>query len=204
MAAQHQAAGRNAQIVATDKDASNIPGCYSTFATGSFSQNYDSPSSSPPNKFKDSGYCTAEEPSSPRLDYEDFILYEDEPPFIDEEASMIPNHGSIYNGTNNKKTAWVPKYASYPPNSGSGSSVNQTANTDHFPAQPSLFGDYELVTGPTPLQQWVITPHRHEANAYLFEQPPYPADRLTSPTPPSPTKRRRTKSKSRKSSHRKH
>ncbi|KAH6677359.1 hypothetical protein B0J14DRAFT_340838 [Halenospora varia] len=204
MAAQHRSAGRNANSVATNKHASTSSGSYPKYdVCDSFSPiHFAAAPASPPNTFKDSGYFGS--PPRQLNDYEDFQLYED-PPFIDEKASTFANHGSIYNGTNNEQTTFIPKYssASSDHDSRSGSSHSETTasqqntyttyDTDRVPERPSLFGTYELVAGPTPLHNWAVTPHRHELNAYRFEQPPYPSDRLSPSTPASPAKRRRTR-----------
>ncbi|KAH8661517.1 hypothetical protein BGZ60DRAFT_87866 [Tricladium varicosporioides] len=202
MAAQHQSAGRNDYNVTSKKRASIASGSYPKYNVSDYSNNFAAPHDSPDTTFEDSGYF---ESSPPQLNsYEDFQLYEDWP-YVDEEASTMANHGSIYNGTNNEQTIIIPKYssASSDHDARSGSSHSQTTasqqnshttyDTDRVPERPSLFGTYELVAGQTPLHDWAVTPHRHELNAYRLEQPQHPSDRPAPSTSSSPAKRRKTR-----------
>jgi len=164
----------------------------------------------------DSGFFSADSPpASPIRPYEDFQLYDSDPGYLDEEASVFPNHGSTYQGSSNIQTSQIPRYSSHTtalnnddndvrPSQGS-HMVYQSVESD----RPSLFGEYQQVYTSTsttsPLYQWVIQPWRHENRAVHFESLPHYQDediRLTpeptSPSPPSP-KHRKSRSGSSKS-----
>ena len=211
--AQHQVAVRSSQDMIVNKDDSNSPGSNSKSTSASkYSDHHHYPADDPilyGNDFNDSGFVDGDKPARPNNKYEDFILFEDDPPFIDEDASMIPNHGSVYNGTNNERAACIEKYTSFnyddekPVTSfreAVAGTVEQSVNEAVAGQQPlpqdrrSLFSNFEVTTGPSMLSQWATTDHRHESIAYRYEQPPYPSDRSHSPPQPSPAKRRRTRS----------
>lgn len=155
--------------------------------------------------------------------YDDLVLYDSGPEYIDDGASTRPNMGSIYNGTCDSSTAHIPKYTSYDPHQG-GSNFAPVSQGSHASSQsyvyqptqpdcPSLFGEYELVPaqGPSPLSQWVVFPHRHEEFGVRYAPLPRSQDdeeliRLTpEPTSPPPSsKPRKSKSGSSKSQRRKH
>ncbi|CAG8954960.1 hypothetical protein HYFRA_00008649 [Hymenoscyphus fraxineus] len=160
---------------------------------------------------------------------DDFVLYDSDSCFIDDEASVRPNHGSIYNGRNDSSTAYIPQNTSYDTSTCNNDGSNLVATSQgsragsqsyvYQPTQPtqpdqpsSLFGEFEWVPtdGPSPFSQWVVSPYRHERLGVQYEALPRLNDdeesiRLTpeptSPPPPSPKHR---KSKSGSSSNKSH
>jgi len=212
MSSRHQAAARQAQDITMNQDDSNSQGFEGKSACASkYSGNHDFQVDDPAvheNDFDDSGFVDGAESAQPVNNYKDFILFPDDEPFIDEDASMVSNHGSIYNGMNNERAAYIAKYTSFnydeekPVTSfreavigAIEQSVSEAVEEGQQPPdRPSLFSNFESTTGPSMLSQWATTDHRHEIIAYRYEQPPYPSDRLQSLPQPSPVKRRRTTS----------
>jgi hypothetical protein len=210
MAPQHQVAARRSQDIIMNKDDSKIQGFKGkSVYVSKYSDNHHFQADGPAvyeNNFNGSDFVDGDEPARPYNNYEDFILFEDDPPFIDEDASMIANHGSVYNGMNNERAACIEKYTSFNYNDEEQQpvtsfreavagaieqGVSEAVEGQRPPPQdqPLLFSNFEATTGPSMLSQWATTDHRHEIIAYRYGQPPYPSDRL-----PSPAKRRRTKS----------
>jgi hypothetical protein len=214
MAAQHQVAGRRIHDAAMKTDDSNIQGFGSKHASNKYSDPGHFQAASPTGSgddFHDSGlFLDYDQPIQSGNNYEDFVLLDDGAPFIDEEdASMIANHGSTYNGGNNEQTAQIQKYTSFSYDETPVTSfreaetgaieagVKETVEFNRPTQQdgPSLFANFQATSGPSMLSRWATTDHRHEIIAYRFEQPPYPTDRLQTPPPSSPpAKRCRTQS----------
>lgn len=212
MASQQKVAGRFTNDVAAMKYYdSNFRGLEVNPASAKYSTQRQLQAAYPAaceDDFHDSGlFLDHDDPVVPGDIYEDFVLLDEGPPFIDElDASMIANHGSTYNGSNNERAARIEKYTSYDyDNESPITSFRQAVGTleqgvkEAVEGQrpppldrPSLFSTYEAITGPSMLSEWASAYHRHEAIACRFEQPPFPADRLQ--TPPPPAKRRRTQS----------
>jgi hypothetical protein len=134
--------------------------------------------------FDDSGFFSGgsanNSPSRPR---EDFQLYDDGPDYFEDDASMLANHGSTYQGNSNQQTSQIPKYTSYSNNQNQnhchngaaqgGSMVYQSTESGH----PSLFGQYREVNSGdlNPLQRWQVEPHRYETMAMRYPPPPTPS-----------------------------
>ncbi|CAG8982474.1 hypothetical protein HYALB_00009968 [Hymenoscyphus albidus] len=205
MASQHQPDGRFTAITTTSMPVYDARS-YEPYPTGSHA--YGQPESYSMNTPGD-----------------DFVLYDSDSCFIDDEASVRPNHGSIYNGTHDSSTAYIPQNTSYdtskcnndgsnfvPTSQGSRAGSRSYVYQPTQPSQPdqpsSLFGEFERVPtdGPSPFSQWVVSPYRHERLGVQYEALPRLQDddeesiRLTpEPTSPPPSPKHR-KSKSGSSS----
>lgn len=221
MAPQHQATARRSQDISTGGNNSNVEVPDLEYTTSNkYSDNRHFQAEDPTvyeNNFNDSGFVDSEESEEPVQAgniYEDFILFEDDSPFIDEDASMIVNHGSVYRGGNNERSAYIHNHTSYNYSEKASPTSFREAVVDvveqdmreavdahrRLPNPPSLFSNFEATTGPSMFLEWATTGHRHEIIAYRYEQPPYPSDRQQSPQP-SPAKRRRVKSGTRRRRH---
>ncbi|RDL33840.1 uncharacterized protein BP5553_08208 [Venustampulla echinocandica] len=218
MTPQHQAGGRSVQAVATTIDL-ECPHNYSINHARKINDSGSHPSGAKglalaQDNFEDSRFIDASDNDHPTTGtnaYEDFILYDSDTPFIDEEASTTPNHGSIYNGNSNSQTAYRPKYTSYGPPDHSENlqpmaDLTQTAHSvenlyeaSRSPERCSLFGEFKLVpTGPSMLNEWSITPHRHEDMASHFEQLSRYTPDSGSPASSSPRSRHRRRKSGKK------
>lgn len=228
MTFQHQPDRRFASIATTDmplhdsKSYQNPTGSYAHGKPESYATDTAG------DDFQDSGCFTQQSSvsASPFRPYDDFVLYDPDREFFDDEASLRANNGSIYNGTRDSSTAYIPKYTSYdtsrsneggcnstPMSKGSRASSQSYVYQPTQPDRPSLFGEYELVPtqGPSPLSQWVVSPSRHEEIGVRCGTLPRSQDdeesiRLTpEPTSPPPSsKPRKSRSGSSKSQRRKH
>jgi hypothetical protein len=211
MAAQQKVASRRAHHPAMKTNDSNIQGFEGKPTWNKYSDPGHFQATSPTGSvdgFHDSGlFLDYDQPIRSENNYDDFVLLDDGPPFIDEEdVSMIANHGSTYNGSNNERTTQIKKYTSFNYDEKPVTSfheavtgaieagVEETVDLN-CPTQqdgPSLFANFQATRGQSMLSRWARTDHRHEIISYRFEQPAYPTDRLQTPPPSPPAKRRRT------------
>jgi hypothetical protein len=156
------------------------------------SQETVSPGVSSP-EFNDSDFFENEEYNTPRIDFHDFILFNNFDLtrdtynlFADTDASTIAHQGSVYNGSNNEATVQIERVTSIaaaqqsPPLYDAvreAISINEAV----FPALSNNCDDRSQSIStkcpPTPylrpLELWENTFERHESIAYRFEQPPH-------------------------------
>lgn len=143
-------------------------------------------------EFNDSGFFENEDSNTPRVDYQDFVLFSNVDPtleaynfFADADASVVVNHGSVA-GSNNE-TVRIERSTSY------ASQRNPPCRSDDAVREAATFNksvlavvdsNYDarsqsgqLKCPPTPylrpLELWERTFERHESIAYRFEQPPH-------------------------------
>jgi len=84
----------------------------------------------------------------------------------DAAASTKASHGSAYDGIGNESIAIVEKF----PSSGNPNRKRSKRSISRALDRPSSCPSHK-VTGPTPIQTWLQTHHRHESLAYRLEQP---------------------------------
>jgi len=155
------------------------------------SQEIISPGVSSP-EFHDSGFFENEGYNTPRIDFHDFILFNDLDLtrdacnlFADADASTIAHQGSVHNGSNNEATAQIERVtanaAQQSPPLYDAVREPVSINEAVFSALSNNYDDRSQSTSnkcpPTPylrpLELWENTFERHESIAYRFEQPPH-------------------------------
>jgi hypothetical protein len=163
----------------------------------------DATTANPKERFQDSGFF--EDLETTEYEYvggKDWILFNDHVPHQDENyflteddaidiASTKANHGSTYNGSNNKNTLQIERGTSYNDTGNNGKRGETVYDPVHEAArsvvesdegygyngrpqhQYSNFDDGQV--GLSSLNRWITTFERHESIAYRFEQPPNPS-----------------------------
>ncbi|KAG9232845.1 hypothetical protein BJ875DRAFT_485679 [Amylocarpus encephaloides] len=147
-------------------------------AQGSTGPSHNSKSASA--QFADGGFFE-QGPTASTAPYDDFVLYPDDPPFIDEEASIHANHGSIYEaGPDDSETPkpsripWEDPIRQQDVHVGLVAPGNHTVYRQVDSDRPSLFAQFQRVSPVEhdPLDQWLVQPWGHELRAMLFESLP--------------------------------